>query len=86
MPSKEKLIEKLLRTPSPKNFSVRELDQLMSKCDCTKFPGGRGSGIGYYHNETNRVLQFDRPHPGNDLYNYHIKKTKEFLKAIGEIQ
>lgn len=86
MPSKEKLLEKLLRTPIPKNFTVKELDQLMSKCNCTKFSGGRGSGISYFHNETKRVLTFDLPHPGNELYNYHIKKTKGFLKDIGEIQ
>ena len=86
MPSKDKLLEKLLRTPLPKNFTVRELDQLMSKCNCSKFQGGRGSGIGYFHNETERVLQFDEPHPGNELYIYQVKATKKFLKDIGEIE
>nr|WP_297708723.1 hypothetical protein [uncultured Butyrivibrio sp.] len=39
----------------------------MKQCGCEKFEGGRGSGIGYYHVETKRILQFDGPHPGNEL-------------------
>lgn len=85
MPKKEDLIEKICRKPMPKNFTKRELDMLMRKCDCEKFSGGRGSGIGYVHGKTQRVLQFDEPHPGNELYDYQIKKTVKFLKDIGEI-
>ena len=85
MPKKEDLINKLCRKPSPKNFSKKELDTLMGKCGCKKFQGGRGSGIGFYHEETGRVLQFDEPHPGNELYGYQVKKTIQFLKEIGEV-
>lgn len=85
MPKKNDLIEKISRKPTPKNFTKRELDLLMNKCNCTKFSGGRGSGIGFVHNETKRILQFDEPHPGNELYGYQIKKTIQFLKDIGEI-
>ena len=69
----------------PKNFTKRDLDMLMKKCNCEKFSGGRGSGIGYVHSKTQRVLQFDEPHPGNELYSYQIKKTIKFLKDIWEI-
>lgn len=85
MPKKEDLIYKVCKKPSPKNFTTRELDALMGKCNCTKFSGGRGSGIGYFHELTKRVLQFDEPHPGNELYGYQIKKVVQFLKDIGEI-
>lgn len=85
MPKKKDLIEKISRRPIPRNFTKRELDLLMSKCNCTKFSGGRGSGVGFVHNETKRILQFDEPHPGNELYGYQIKKTLQFLKDIGEI-
>lgn len=85
MPKKEDLLEKLCRKPIPKNFTKRELDVLMRKCGCEKFSGGRGSGIGYVHGNTNRILQFDEPHPGNELYGYQIKKTIQFLHDIGEI-
>ena len=85
MPKKKELLEKLCRKPVPKNFTMRELDLLMGKCDCEKFAGGRGSGIGFVHNGTGRILQFDQPHPGNELYRYQIEKTKQFLKDIGEL-
>ena len=85
MPKKQDLVEKLCRKPSPKNFTMRELDLLMGKCNCKKFSGGRGSGIGYVHNGTSSVRQFDEPRPGNELYRYQINKTIEFLKEIGEL-
>ena len=84
MPKKDKLIEKLYRKPYPKNFTIRELDQLMKFCNCSKFDGGRGSSIGYYHNDTKRIVQFDGPHPGKELYKYRIEKVKKFLEEIGE--
>ena len=84
MPKKKDLLEKLYRKPYPKNFTTRDLDALMNKCNCTKFQGGRGSGIGFVHNETKRVLQFDGPHPGNELYKYQIEKTKKFIEDIRE--
>lgn len=60
MPKKKDLLDKLCRKPSPKNFTVRDLDLLMGKYSCKKFSGGRGSGIGFVHDETKRVLQFDQ--------------------------
>lgn len=86
MPKKEELIDKLCKKPAPSNFSVRELDQLMAKCDCKKRDGGRGSSIAYYHERENRVLTFDAPHSGHELYRYQIKMVIKFLKDIEEIK
>lgn len=86
MHKKKELIDKICRKPLPRNFTVRELESLMNQCNCIKFSGGRGSGIGFMHEETKYVLQFDQPHPGNELRIYHIKKTIQFLKNIGEIK
>lgn len=69
----------------PKNFTKRELDALMNKCGCERFSGGRGSGIGYIHLKSKRIVQFDEPHPGNDLYTYQIKMVINFLKEVKEI-
>lgn len=85
MPKKDKLVEKLMRPSIPKNFTVNELDALMSQCGCIKSAGGRGSAISYYHESTKRILRFDGPHPGNELYTYQVKKVREFLSDIGEI-
>lgn len=84
MPKKSDLIKKLFSKQIPKNFSMQELDYLMGKCNCDKQQGGRGSSIKYRHIGTNRILQFDKPHPGNNLYSYHIKMVKKFLEEIGE--
>ena len=84
MPTKEILLEKICRKPAPANFTVRELDVLMKKCGCEKFQGGRGSGIGYFHTASKRILQFDGPHPRKELYRYQIKKVLAFLKDIEE--
>lgn len=85
MPKKENLLQKLFRKPIPKNFTKSELDILMKKCGCEKYSGGRGSSIAYIHNETKRILQFDEPHPGKELYIYQIKMTIQFLKDIGKL-
>lgn len=85
MPKKEVLMKKLLKKPIPKNFTIRELNSLMKHCGCTDFSGGRGSGIGFVHDQSKRVLQFDQPHPGKELYEYQIKKVIQFLKEINEI-
>ena len=85
MPPKEKLIEKLCRTPAPNNFTVNDLAVLMAKCNCVQGSGGRGSGIRYFHTQTGRVLIFDGPHPGKELYRYQVKKVIEFLSAVGEL-
>lgn len=85
MPKKDKLLEKLTRQNIPKNFTKNELDALMKLCGCEKYSGGRGSSICYYHIATKRVLQFDGPHPGKELYPYHIKMVKLFLQNIGEL-
>lgn len=85
MPTRDSLIKKLKRKPTPKNFTIQELNSLMSKCNCTKFSGGRGSSIGFLHTITNRVLQFDGPHPGKELYIYQIKMVINFLIEVNEI-
>lgn len=86
MPKKSDLLNKLCRKPIPKNFSKRELDILMGKCGCDKFSGGRGSGIGFVHKKTMRILQFDEPHPGNELYTYQIKKNDTIFKGYRRTQ
>ena len=85
MPDKQSLIRKLTAKPIPRNFTTRDLDALMGKCNCQKYAGGRGSGIGYRHEATNRALQFDAPHPGKELYIYQVKAVIQFLRTIGEI-
>ena len=84
MPKKSELLKKLFSNPYPHNFTIHDLDALMNKCGCKKYPGGRGSALRYVHTATNRVLQFDGPHPGKELYRYQIDKVRKFLTETGE--
>jgi len=85
MPTKKALVSKLTAKPLPRNFTVKDLDALMARCNCVKYQGGRGSGIGFLHNPTGRALQFDAPHPGKELYLYQVKAVIAFLTGVGEI-
>ena len=84
MSKKETLLRKLFQKSIPRDFTIKELDALMSKCGCEKYSGGRGSGVRYVHIETKRMLTFDLPHPGNELKPYHIKNVRSFLQDVGE--
>lgn len=84
MSKKEDLIKKLCSKPTPKNFTTKELDTLMKNCGCEKYSGGRGSSLKYVHN-SGRVLTFDGPHPGNELYTCMVKKVIKFLSDVREI-
>lgn len=86
MPTKEKLLNKLFQKKLPRNFSKNELDLLMKQCNSIKGQGGRGSGVRYYHQPTGRILAFDEPHPGNELYPYQIKLVRQFLAETGEVK
>ena len=85
MPTKKALVEKLTAKPLPRNFTVKDMDALMGKCNCEKYQGGRGSGIGYRHLLTGRAVQFDSPHSGKELYLYQVKALIAFLRDAGEI-
>ena len=84
MSTRDRLLGKLFQHPVPKNFTKQELDSLMKKCGCECYSGGRGSSLKYYHTASGRILTFDGPHPGNDLYIYQIKMVKQFLIDVGE--
>ena len=85
MPKKEVLLRKLCQKPYPRDFSIRELNALMGKCDCKKMQGGRGSGVRFKHLLTGKDLAFDLPHPGHELHRYHIMAVMDFLHEIGEL-
>ena len=71
----------------PKDFTIAELDSLMSKCGCRKTQRGRtsGSAISYVHEKSKRVLKIHSPHPQKELKPYMINAVLEFLEQISEI-
>lgn len=85
MSQKDDLIERI--KSKPKDFTVLELDSLMSKCGCTKLSRGKtsGSAIAYMHEETKCMLRMHSPHPRKELKPYMVKSVIEFLEQISEI-
>lgn len=84
MPTKKSLLKKLQSTPYAKNFTIHDLDSLMSKCNCKKTQAGRGSGVKYSNGQKNLV--FDLPHPRKELYRYQVNMVIKYLISIGEIE
>ena len=85
MSQKDSLVERLLS--KPKDFTIDELESLMSKCCCKKFNRGRtsGSAIAYIHEATGRKLKIHSPHPQKELKRYVIEDVIEFLELVNEI-
>lgn len=85
MSQKDDLIERL--KGKPKDFTIFELDSLMSKCGCKKSNRGKtsGSAISYIHAGTKQILHIHSPHPQKELKQYAIKLVLEFLNQISEL-
>ncbi len=86
MPTKEKLLQKLFAAKTPTDYTIADLRSLVSKCDCDIDPAGRGSGIAIHHRPSGRKIVFDAPHGGKALTYHNIRKVKEFLIEIGEVE
>ena len=85
MSQKDDLIDRI--KSKPKDFTISELDSLMSKCGCTKITRGRtsGSAIAYIHNETKLMLRIHYPQPQKELKPYMVKLVLGFLEQICEL-
>lgn len=86
MSRKENLVSRL--KSRPRDFSIQELDTLMSLCNCEKRNRGKtsGSAIEYIHTQTKHIYSIHQPHPGNEIKICYIKRIISFLTEIGEIQ
>lgn len=85
MSQKENLILRL--KSRPKDFTIAELDSLMSKCGCYKSNRGKtsGSAIAYIHEKTQKMLKIHSPHPQSELKRYAIDCVIDFLERVSEI-
>ncbi|NMA36978.1 MAG: type II toxin-antitoxin system HicA family toxin [Papillibacter sp.] len=85
MGRKDEQIKRLLS--KPKDYTISELDILMSNCGCIKDNRGKtsGSAIKYLHEKSGAKLFIHEPHPRRNLPEYAIKKAISFLTEIDEI-
>lgn len=82
MSQKEKLEQRLRRTPPPKDFTWDELITLMT---AHGFDASCGSGSHYkFYNEAQKfTVVIAKPHPSNEMKQYQIKDA---LAAINQVK
>lgn len=84
MTKADKLLQRFFANPPPKNFKWEDFVTMMQRLGFTLEFNGRGSShcIFYKHNPK-VVLDFLKPHPGNELKVVYVKKAREFLIEQG---
>lgn len=83
MSKKDKLISRLLELP--KDFTYEEMISLL-KCFCYELKqSNTGSGVKFVKNNSNEVINFHRPHPGNHLKRYVLEQVICKLRKDGLI-
>ncbi len=81
MSQREKLIARFLAIP--KDFTIDELDSLMSGFGMLKGSRGKtsGSAIEYFYPPSGRVFKIHSPHPGRIVKTYALRAAVEFLSS-----
>ena len=81
MTKADKLFQKLFSNPPPKNFKWDDFVTLMKRLGFTLEFNARGSSHCIFYKDNPRVvLQFLKPHPGDELKVIYIKKARAFLE------
>lgn len=80
--------DKLLKRfkSKPKNFTYEELVQILKRFGYTEFKTGKTSGSAVrFKNDSNDIIMFHKPHPGNIIKSYVIDQIIEKLERSGLI-
>lgn len=77
----EKLLKKL--QSNPKDFTYRELQNIMSKNGYKEDNKGKSSGSRVEYKGNTTSLRMHKPHGRNYLHDYQIKGVIEFLTKEG---
>lgn len=84
MSTKRKLLEKLRRTPPPKDFRWDDLVTVMDHLDFDLDQSGGGShGHFVYRKDANKVIDTYRPHPNGIMYSKQLREIVEKLESWG---
>ena len=81
MSKKDKLIDRLLKTP--KDFTFDEMESLLSYLGYELKQGGIGSGVKFIRVGSNEVINFHKPHPSGILKRYVLEQVIEKLRKDG---
>jgi hypothetical protein len=81
MAKKNKLLNKIMSIPIKKGITFREVEALLVGLGYEKIEGS-GSRVGFYNSEFDHLIDLHKPHPGNELKVYQVKKIQTKLKEI----
>ena len=81
MSQKDKLIARLLK--KPKDFTFDEMVSLLSYFGYEIKQGGGGSGVKFFKENSNEVINFHKPHPNGVLKRYVLEQVIEKLRKDG---
>lgn len=81
MSKKDKLVDRLLK--KPKDFTFEEMKTLLSYFGYELKQSGTGSGVKFFKEGSNEVINFHKPHPNGVLKGYILKQVIEKLRKDG---
>lgn len=87
MAQNDKLLAKLLQKPSPKDFTWKELQKLLSSYGYSEKKGS-GSRRKFYKVDGDNAIPINlhEPHPENIIKSFYIKQIIAVLKDNGDIE
>lgn len=84
MSKQDKLFDKLLRKPEPRDFTWNELIKLLNGFGFEQVKG-KGSRRKFYHPESKTLISIHEPHPQNELKPYQVRDVVKKLKEMGVV-
>ena len=76
-----KILEKIQKKPTPKNFTWSELLKLLSHFGFSPIPRGKtGGSRRKFMNDEKVIISLHDPHPQNELKKYQIDQVIEILR------
>ncbi|GGC87244.1 type II toxin-antitoxin system HicA family toxin [Halopseudomonas salina] len=80
-----KLLEKLQRKPSPKDFTWKEITRVLEHFGYHPLQGA-GSRVKFVHQNTKQVISLHKRHPDSTLLEYQIECVLAKLRDEGQVK
>lgn len=77
----DKLIDKVMSGPVPRDITYQELERILLSVGFKKREGGKGSHLVYYHYGLPSILTI--PVHGNHVKAIYVKMAREALQDLG---
>lgn len=84
MSKKNKLLQRIMTSPPKKDIKYSEVEILLRSKGYQKIEGS-GSRVTFYNAETDDIIDLHKPHPGNELKVYLVRKIQRKLREISDL-